>query len=80
MASQAVKPSTKAEIRAPIIAIMLFQVAALFVRAYLELQLIDSGTQKLFARDISYLAGPPTTFEVELRRTPKEIREIRLPQ
>lgn len=44
-------------LRAPIVAIMIFQVAALLARAYLEIRLIDSGLPN--ARDLSYLVVPP---------------------
>jgi membrane protease YdiL (CAAX protease family) len=47
------------DIRAPIIAIMLMQVAALFVRAFLEIRLAESGESRLYAQDISYLVVPP---------------------
>ena len=38
---------------------MIFQVAALFVRAFLEIRLIDSGEPPPFAHDLSYLVVPP---------------------
>jgi membrane protease YdiL (CAAX protease family) len=38
---------------------MIFQVAALFARAFLEIRLIDSGESQPFARDLSYLVVPP---------------------
>ena len=38
---------------------MLFQVAALFARAYLETRLIAGGEPKPFAHDLSYLIVPP---------------------
>ena len=46
-------------VRAPILAIMIFQVAALFARAYLEIRLMDGGEPKPFAQDLSYLVVPP---------------------
>ena len=46
-------------VRAPIVAIMIFQVAALFARAFLETRLIDSGEPQPFAQDLSYLVIPP---------------------
>ncbi len=46
-------------VRAPILAIMIFQVAALFARAFLETRLIDSGEPQPFAQDLSYLVVPP---------------------
>ena len=46
-------------LRAPIVAIMIFQVAALLARAYLEIRLIEGGQTKPFAQDLSYLLVPP---------------------
>ncbi len=46
-------------VRAPIVAIMIFQVAALFARAFLETRLIDSGEPQPSAQDLSYLVVPP---------------------
>ena len=46
-------------VRAPIVAIMIFQFAALFARAFLETRLIDSGEPQPFAQDLSYLVIPP---------------------
>lgn len=46
-------------VRAPIVAIMIIQVAALFARAFLETRLIDSGEPKPYAQDLSYLVVPP---------------------
>lgn len=46
-------------LRAPIVAIMLFQVAALFARAFVETRLIDSGESRGLAQDLSYLVVPP---------------------
>ena len=51
--------SSVPSVRAPILAIMIFQVAALFVRAFLEIRLIDSGEPPPFAHDLSYLVVPP---------------------
>jgi membrane protease YdiL (CAAX protease family) len=41
------------------VAIVIFQVAALFARAFLEIRLIDSGEPPPFAQDLSYLVVPP---------------------
>ena len=38
---------------------MIFQVAALFARAFLETRLVDSGEPQPFAQDLSYLVVPP---------------------
>ncbi len=46
-------------VRAPILAIMIFQVAALFARAFLEIRLFDSGEPRPFAQDLSYLVVAP---------------------
>ena len=46
-------------VRAPILAIIIFQVAALFTRAFLETRLIDRGEPQPFAQDLSYLVVPP---------------------
>ncbi len=51
--------SSVPSVRAPIVAIMIFQVAALFARAFLEIRLIDSGEPQPFAQDLSYLVVPP---------------------
>lgn len=51
--------SSAPSVRAPIVAIMIFQVAALFARAFLEIRLIDSGESQPFAQDLSYLVVPP---------------------
>ncbi len=51
--------SSDPNLRAPIVAIMIFQVAALFARAFLEISLIDSGEPKSVAQDLSYLLVPP---------------------
>ncbi len=51
--------SSVPSVRAPILAIMIFQVAALFARAFLEIRLIDSGEPRPFAQDLSYLVVPP---------------------
>ena len=42
-----------------VVAIMLFQVAALFARSMLELSLMDDGLTRAVARDLSYLVVPP---------------------
>lgn len=52
-------PLSVPSVRAPIVAIMIFQVAALFARAFLEIRLIDSGEPQPFAQDLSYLVVPP---------------------
>jgi membrane protease YdiL (CAAX protease family) len=46
-------------LRAPIVAILIFQVAALFARAYVEIRLIEGGNSRPFAHDLSYLLVPP---------------------
>ncbi len=51
--------SSVPSVRAPILAIMIIQVAALFARAFLETRLIDSGEPQPFAQDLSYLVVPP---------------------
>ncbi len=51
--------SSVPSVRAPIVAIVIFQVAALFARAFLETRLIDSGEPQPFAQDLSYLVVPP---------------------
>ena len=51
--------SSVQSVRAPIVAIMIFQVAVLFARAFLEIRLIDSGEPQPFAQDLSYLVVPP---------------------
>jgi len=53
------KQSSEPILRAPIIAIVIFELAALFVRAYFEVRLIDGGESKAFAQDLSYLVVPP---------------------
>jgi membrane protease YdiL (CAAX protease family) len=53
------KHSAQFAIRAPILAIMIFQVAALFVRAFLEVHLIETGEPEPYAQDLSYLVVPP---------------------
>ncbi len=53
------KESSEPFVRAPIVAIMIFQVAALFTRAFLETRLMDSGEAQAFAQDLSYLVVPP---------------------
>ena len=40
-------------------AILIFQVAALFARAYVEIRLIEGGNSRPFAHDLSYLLVPP---------------------
>lgn len=46
-------------IRAPIVAILIIQTAALVARSYLELQLQAGGFEATFAQDLSYLVVPP---------------------
>ncbi len=46
-------------LRAPIVAILIIEIAALVARAFLQVRLIDSGTPKPFAQDLSYLVVPP---------------------
>nr|CAM58087.1 hypothetical protein [uncultured marine microorganism] len=53
------KQSSEPSLRAPIVAIMIIQVAALFARAFLETRLIESGEPMTFAQDLSYLVVPP---------------------
>lgn len=45
--------------RAPIVAIVIMQIAALFARALLEVRLTDRGEPAPFAQDLSYLVVPP---------------------
>jgi membrane protease YdiL (CAAX protease family) len=45
--------------RISILAIMLFQVCALFARSALELFLVDDGSDRAVANDLSYLVVPP---------------------
>ena len=51
-------------LRAPIVAILIFQVAALFARAYLEIRLIEGGNSRPIAHDLSYLLVPPILIAV----------------
>ncbi len=53
------KLASQAILRAPIVTIMLFQVAALLARAYLETRLIAGGELTPIAKDLSYLVVPP---------------------
>ena len=53
------KQSSDPILRAPIVAIVIFQIAALFTRTFLESRLIASGEPKPFAQDLSYLVVPP---------------------
>ena len=53
------KLASQAILRAPIVTIMLFQVAALLARAYLQTRLIAGGEPKPNAHDLSYLIVPP---------------------
>lgn len=46
-------------IRAPIVAIIIFLVAALFARSFLQLKLQGLGYNIIFAKDLSYLVVPP---------------------
>ncbi len=45
-------------IRAPIVAILVMQTAALFARSFLQLRLQHQGLDALFAKDLSYLVVP----------------------
>ena len=49
---------SKPLIRASIIVIMLFQVAALFTRQYLNRELVGTGLKENIAKDLSYLVVP----------------------
>ena len=46
-------------IRAPIIAILIIEAAALVARSYLELTLQEKGVAQAFARDLSFFIVPP---------------------
>jgi len=46
-------------VRTSLIAVLLFQVLALFMRAYLRLGLQENGLDQEFANDLSYLIVPP---------------------
>ena len=46
-------------IRAPIVAIMLFQVAALFLRSLVDGKLVDAGADRELAKNLSYLLVVP---------------------
>jgi len=46
-------------IRAPVVAILLFEVLALIARTYLQLELIEDGTPADLAGNLSYLVVPP---------------------
>lgn len=46
--------------RAPVLAIMVFQVAALMIRAFVETRLVDGGEPRDLAKDLSYLVVPAT--------------------
>lgn len=53
------KQQSEPVLRAPIVAILIIEVAALFARSYLQVRLVDSGEPKAFAQDLSYLVVPP---------------------
>jgi membrane protease YdiL (CAAX protease family) len=46
-------------IRAPVIGVLIIETAALFTRAFLELELQADGFGKAFSADLSYLVVPP---------------------
>lgn len=52
-------PTAKPVFRVSIVAIMLFQIAALFAKSRLELELIDAGIGASLAKHLSYLVMPP---------------------
>ena len=49
----------QSSIRAPIIAVIVFNVCALLVRAYLQIELVARGHDANLAKDLSYLVVPP---------------------
>jgi membrane protease YdiL (CAAX protease family) len=51
--------SLRPDLRVPIVAIVIIEVAAQIARAFLEVRLLDSGEPKPFAQDLSYLVVPP---------------------
>ena len=53
------QPIARPVFQVSIVAIMLFQVAALFTRSRLELSLVAGGVQEAVAKDLSYLVVPP---------------------
>ena len=53
------KKASDPVLNAPIVAIVIFQMAAFFTRAFLESRLIASGEPEPFAQDLSYLVVPP---------------------
>lgn len=46
-------------VRTSLVAVLLFQVLALFIRAYLRIGLEEQGLDSSFANDLSYLVVPP---------------------
>lgn len=50
----------QAAIRAPVFAVLIFMLCALFLRSYLNINLGHRGLNAEFARDLSYLIVPPT--------------------
>ena len=53
------KQPSDSNLRAPIMAILVFEAAALITRAFLETRLIENGEPKPYAQDLSYLVVPP---------------------
>ena len=53
------QPIARPVFQVSVVAIMLFQVAALFARSRLELSLVEQGTREAVAKDLSYLVVPP---------------------
>jgi membrane protease YdiL (CAAX protease family) len=56
---RSVKRSIQPDERAPIVAITIIQIAALVLRAYLDIRLAENGYSKSFSKDLSYLIVPP---------------------
>jgi membrane protease YdiL (CAAX protease family) len=52
------KPENSLGIHAPLIVIMLFQIAALFCRSFLQRELTTAGFEQEFAKNLSYLVVP----------------------
>jgi len=52
------KQETSLGIHAPLIVIMLFQIAALFCRSFLQMELTTAGFEQEFAKNLSYLVVP----------------------
>jgi len=49
----------QSSVRAPLIAVIIFNICALLVRAYLQIELGERGYHVNFAKDLSYLIVPP---------------------